>query len=393
MTMRLCVVSFKECWQDSAGTWWSYGGFPMQMAGVSSLFDETTLVIVRGRPRSGGIPLQGIACTVPLRSPSGADLRRKLSVLSQLPYYVRTIARHVREADVVHIPAPGDMPLLGMLIALALRKRLIVRYGSSWTTTSQTTMTHKFTRACMRRFAGGRNVMLATGEGAGAPAARMRWVFSTAITATELRHIQPYLNRGLSAPPRLVYAGRLSPEKGVAVLVRAMAALRDARMSPMPVLTLVGDGPEREALAALVRDVGCADVIRFAGHCNREDLSRHLQESDVCVQPSLTEGFSKAWLDAMAHGLPVVTSDVGAAAAVVGAGDAERRGWLVAPGDAGQLTDTIRRVLGEARDWPTLRRRCRAYVEGRTLEAWTQAIAEACAAQWKVAVVGGKLRS
>ena len=363
----------------------------MQIAGVSSLFDETTLVIVRGKPRSGGIRLSGVNDVVALRSPRGADLTRKLSVLSSLPYYLRTIARHVRDADVVHTPAPGDMPLLGMLIALLFRKRLIVRYGSSWVTTSQTTITNRFTRACMRGFAGGRNVMLATGEGRHLPGRGIRWVFSTALSKAELSRIHPDLDRGLSQPPQLVYVGRLSPEKGVATLVKALATLREEGRRLLPHLTLVGDGPERRSLESLVSSLGCGDVIRFAGHCNREELSLHLMRADLCVQPSLTEGFSKAWLDAMAFGLPVVASHVGAAEAVIGDG-ADARGWLVAPGDSRQLASTLASVLDTPRDWPALRRRCRAYVESRTLENWVRQIGEACAGQWNLSLVDGKLR-
>ena len=55
--MRVCAVSFKECWQDDDGRWLSYGGFPMQMTAIASLFDAMTLVIVNGRPRAGGMPL------------------------------------------------------------------------------------------------------------------------------------------------------------------------------------------------------------------------------------------------------------------------------------------------------------------------------------------------
>ena len=312
--------------------------------------------------------------------------------LTSFPYYVSTIARHVRDADVVHIPAPGDMPLLGMLIALLFRKRLIVRYGSSWATTSQTTMTHKFTRLCMRRFAGGRNVMLATGEGGDVPASGMRWVFSTALSRHELDTIRPSLDRGLSQPPRLVYAGRLAGEKGVAVLIRALVALKAENFEPLPTITVVGDGPERGSLESLVAELGCAESITFVGHCNRADLSRHLMAADICVQPSLSEGFSKAWLDAMAHGLPVVASSVGAASAVIGDIDEGcRRGWLVPPGNVRALADTIRMAISTPRDWPVLRRRCRAYVEARTLEAWASQIGDACAEQWRVSMVAGKL--
>jgi glycosyltransferase involved in cell wall biosynthesis len=115
-------------------------------------------------------------------------------------------------------------------------------------------------------------------------------------------------------------------------------------------------------------------------------------EADFCVQPSLSEGFSKAWLDAMAHGLPVVASNVGAAGAVIGeAIDGHRRGWLVPPGNVRMLADAIRLAIDSPIDWPALRRRCRAYVEARTLEAWARHIGDACAEQWRFSIIGGKL--
>src|SRR5437867_12136354 len=112
--MRLCVVSFKECWQDDTGRWLSSGGFPAQMAALASVFDELTLVIVRTQPQPGAIPLPSGARVVALRSPIGDDTRRKISVVANARYYVNAIAPHVRETDVVHAPVPGDTHCLGM---------------------------------------------------------------------------------------------------------------------------------------------------------------------------------------------------------------------------------------------------------------------------------------
>jgi glycosyltransferase involved in cell wall biosynthesis len=363
------------------------------MAGIASLFDEMVLVIVRAEPGSvpaaGGIPLPAGARVVPLREPRGTDARRKLSVAARLPYYLWKIGTSMRGADVVHVPLPGDIPLLGLAIALLMRKRTIVRYGGSWPMNAQTTAMDRFTKACMRRFAGGRNVMLATGGGAEEPAPGVAWIFSTALSRAELDQAAPTLDRGLCPTPRLVYVGRLSPEKGVATLLRALAMLARDGFSPMPQLTLAGDGPERAALEALARELGCESRVTFAGQLERSALSRALSQADLCVQPSLTEGFSKAWLDAFAHGLPVLASEVGAASVVLGA-DGER-GWLVPPGDAQALATALRRVLTAPIDWPALRRRCRAYVEGMTLEEWSREIGERSARQWGWMFTNGRL--
>jgi len=393
---RVCAISFKPCWQDETGHWFSSGGFPLQMSAIGSLFDEMVLVIVRAAPGAagmdgGGIALPALARVVPLREPHGSDARRKLSVAVRLPYYLWKIATSMRGADVVHVPLPGDIPLLGLAVALLLRKHTIVRYGGSWAENAQTSAMDRFTKACMRRFAGGRNVMLATGGGTGDPSPGVAWIFSTALSRAELDRAVPRLDRALSSTPRLLYVGRLSPEKGVATLLRALAELRRGHFQPLPHLTLAGDGPERAALESLAGELGCAGVVTFAGQLERSALAAELARADLCVQPSLTEGFSKAWLDALSHGLPVLASDVGAASVVLGS-DGER-GWLVPPGDVAALTDALRRVLGTSLDWPALRRRCRTYVEGMTLEEWTREIGEHCTRRWGWTIANGRLRA
>lgn len=392
--MRVCAISFKECWRDGAGRWYSSGGFPVQMTAIASLFDGMTLVTVEGEPQQGGVALPAGARVVPLRKPAGHDARRKLSVMSSLPYYLRTLAGEVRHADVVHVPLPGDIPLLGLYVALAMRKRVLARYGGSWMSTSQTTTMNRITRASIRAAAGGRNVVLVTGAGTGSPGRSMHWMFATAIGREEVASVQPDLNRGLSAPARLVYVGRLSPEKGVAVLIDAMARLKDEMRSlrtmgttgttgttdAMPRLTLIGDGPQRAALEALVIRRGCEDVIRFAGQFDRGQLIDELQRTDLCVLPSLTESFCKARLDAMMCGVPVVTTEVGFGREIVGA-DGER-GWVVPSGNAPALAAMLARLLQTPNDWPALRRRCRRFTEQYTVESWAAQIGRICAAQW-----------
>jgi glycosyltransferase involved in cell wall biosynthesis len=390
--MKLCAISFKQCWQDDDGKWHSSGGFPLQMAAIGSLFDEMTLLITRGPVLPGGIPLPPQAQVVPIRHPVGQDTRRKFYILANLPYYLRILAEHIRQSDVVHTPLPGDIPLLGMLIALILRKPLIARYGGSWIKNDRTTLMDGITKAIMRYFAGrGRNVMIATGLGDKAPAHKMHWLFSSALSRIEVEQIRPVLNRGVSAHPHIVYVGRISPEKGVSVLLRALSKLKQEKSCSLPRLSIAGDGPQREEFEQFVIENGCEEIVYFAGQLDRNSLSKLLLTADLCVQPSLTEGFSKAWLDALSHGLPVLTTSVGAAQNVIGANG--ERGWIVLPNDVNALADMLRQILSNPQlDWFSLRKRCREYSENLTIEAWSTKIGEICAQEWKIAFVDGKLR-
>jgi glycosyltransferase involved in cell wall biosynthesis len=208
------------------------------------------------------------------------------------------------------------------------------------------------------------------------------------LTSAEVQTIQPQFDRGLSERPQVIFIGRLAEEKGLTNLLKAFDRV-SAYCKNKPQLTLLGDGPERRHLEQLAGRLACRASIHFAGQVNRIELSRRLLAADLCVQPSLTEGFSKAWLDAMVHGLPVICSDVGAARSVIGEnGD---RGWLVRPGDEEGLAARLSAVLSDSIDWPSLRRRCREFAEARTLERWREDVGAACAQRWQWIVRDGKL--
>jgi len=369
----------------------SSGGFPAQMDSIASLFESTTLVVERVEPHPGGIPLPKAAKVVPLRSPEGHDFRRKVSVLRQLPYYLSVIGQQVHDADVVHVPQPGDMSFLGMIVALVLRKRMLARYCGSWETNSSTTLMNRATQALMRAFAGGRNVMLATGVGTTPPAPQIHWTFATAVSGDEVANICPDLDRPAHKPLRLVFVGRISPEKGVDFLLKAISKLQvEGRVDETALqLTIIGDGPQRAELVALVQHLGCADIVSFTGHLNRRDLMNVLMVADVCVLPSLSESYCKARLDAMLCGVPVITTATGFGRDIVGAdGD---RGWVVPCADVVSLANSIQQVLDGSPDWPAIRKRCRDYVLAHTLESWSQQIGQICARQWNISLIDGKL--
>ena len=111
--------------------------------------------------------------------------------------------------------------------------------------------------------------------------------------------------------------GRLSPEKGHRYLVEAVSLLQSER--PYHLL-LVGDGPERARLEAMVKSLGLSPVTTFLGW--RLDVVDLYRASDIVALPSLTEGMPNAALEAMACGKPVVASDVGGVAEALCCGEA-----------------------------------------------------------------------
>jgi glycosyltransferase involved in cell wall biosynthesis len=109
-------------------------------------------------------------------------------------------------------------------------------------------------------------------------------------------------------PSDIIFVGRLIKEKHVDVLVRAFALLKSE--SPNLTLLLLGDGPEREPLRILIRDLAVEDRVILKPFLDSHDeVIGLMQSSHVCVIPSTREGFGIAALEALACGLPVVTVD------------------------------------------------------------------------------------
>jgi len=146
--------------------------------------------------------------------------------------------------------------------------------------------------------------------------------------------------------PLLGIVGRLVPIKDHPTLLQALGRFPDGRQAPH--LLVVGDGERREELQRLTHHLGLASRVHFLGW--RDDLEAILGGLDVVICCSRNEGTPVALIEAMAAGVPVISTDVGGVGDLVVHGET---GWLVPPGDVGALAWGIETLLGQ----PGLRRR------------------------------------
>lgn len=137
---------------------------------------------------------------------------------------------------------------------------------------------------------------------------------------------------------RIVAVGRLEQVKGFDLLIDAFARMGAAGSAVH--LTLVGEGSQRAALEQQARAAGVADRVVFAGRLPREAVRARLQEADLFVLSSRSEGTPLALLEAMATGIACLAARVGGVPA--SAGEAVR---LVAPEDPAALSTAITELL------------------------------------------------
>lgn len=142
-------------------------------------------------------------------------------------------------------------------------------------------------------------------------------------------------------PPVVLFAARFDPEKRHATLLDAVAVLvgRGERLE----LWLAGSGRLLPAAEQRARELGLEDTVRFLGYVRNAEILGWLEAGriDVVALPSDWEGISVSLIEALAHGVAAVGSDVGGVAELLGDGC----GLLVPAGDAVALADGIRDLL------------------------------------------------
>jgi len=158
--------------------------------------------------------------------------------------------------------------------------------------------------------------------------------------------------------PLIGAVGRLSPEKGVDVLIKAISLLPAGSVS----VVLAGNGPERGALEQQAIALGVKENIHFLGTV--EDVGSLYRQLDLVVLPSRSEGLPNVLLEALSADVPVVATAVGAVPEVLAD---EAAGRIVPPGDAAALAEAIRQELARGRS-PSAKRARAAAAERFSLE-------------------------
>jgi glycosyltransferase involved in cell wall biosynthesis len=173
-------------------------------------------------------------------------------------------------------------------------------------------------------------------------------------------------------PPRLLFVGRLCPEKGLPHLLAAAALLR--RRGRAVRVELAGAGELRSALERTATELGLAQSVVFHGYVARDGPLQSLYRScDCLVLPSLEDLEPRVLVEAMAQGCPVVATAVGGVGTVVRDGD---NGLLVAPRDPRALADAVERVLTEPGLADRLARNGWRHAREHTLERATRRMME-----------------
>ena len=133
----------------------------------------------------------------------------------------------------------------------------------------------------------------------------------------------------------------LEPIYDIDTALRAFRRIQEAY--PGARLTVCGSGPERGNLMALARELGIADAVTFTGRLDNNRIAALYQSADVMINPSLADNMPISILEALACGVPVVSTNVGGVPYLV---THHKTALLVSPGDDKAMAEAVISILG-----------------------------------------------
>lgn len=303
--------------------------------------------------RKSGVPLE----TFPLKSLYHPSAIRT----------ARSIVRYIRRNNIriIHSFQP-NANVLGTLagkmagVKVVISRRNLGDFGGLGSSRLAWFQRHVTNRLCDRVLANSRAVREAAIVGEGFSREKVELIYN----GLDTERFRPVRERGcfrqsLGLPEKGFVFGVASgfrPVKGVDLVIRAFA--RTLSTGSGAILAIAGDGPEREKLEELVRNLEVDGRVVFLGV--RPEMESVYPAFDAFVLTSHSEGFSNAILEAMGTGLPVVASAVGGNVEMVEDGV---RGYLVPPGETEILSDRMNRLASDPALSRAMGKEARKWVE------------------------------
>jgi glycosyltransferase involved in cell wall biosynthesis len=343
---RLVVFSHKLFRRTSDG-YKTTGGFTIQMDALAPYFENVTLCV----PLVDDADFYGVGPTAPnMDFHPLPHYRGRLDFLRKTPSIRREVLTVLNEVDVALVDLPGYVGVLASVLCQRRRFPLFQWVVGNWSRIVQVQRSTplgrwlasvlwsplidklmiRLTRDVLTFYTG--PILYHQDK-----AYHINWICSS-IRGTHL-----YVRRDSSslAPPyRVLFVGRLSPEKGVKYLLQAVSLL--ISQGDVVDLRIVGTGALEGKLQREANDLAIADLVHFQGFVpHGEELRRMYRESDVFVLPSLEDQQPKVLLEAMSQSVPVIATNVGGIPSMIQNGE---NGLLISPAQPGETAEAIRQV-------------------------------------------------
>jgi glycosyltransferase involved in cell wall biosynthesis len=329
--------------------------------------------------RGEGATVEMIQVNAPY-SPAWAGKLRGIRALFRLVPYIAHLFRSARKVDVYHVMANSGWSwhlyaAPAIWVARITGKPIVINYRGG----EADTFFKKSLFWIKPSLARADSVIVPSGF---LQAVFLKYGFATSIVSNiiNLSRFSPDASasrrNGTEAPCVLV-ARNLEPIYDNATALRAIAIVR--RTFPSVRLVIAGSGPERQMLERIAAELGLTDAVVFTGKVDNADMAALYRQADVMINPSLVDNMPNSVLEALASGVPVVSTNVGGVPYIV---DHDRTALLVPAQDPEAMAAAVLALLSDPAKAQRMReagveavqRYTWARVQGSLLEAYEKVL-------------------
>jgi glycosyltransferase involved in cell wall biosynthesis len=364
---RLLIVSHVVHFEDH-GNLFAYEPYAREIDVWASIFREVVIAAPgrRGPPDATSARLSAANIRLaPQKEAGGTSLISKLVLIASIPSMVWKLVSQMRKADAIHIRCPGNLGLIGALLAPLFGKPMVAKYAGQWSDYPGEARTVRFQKRVLG--SGWWRGPVTIYEEPGPSGSRNLIPFFNSVFDGEqlerARRSSGQQRPRSDGPLHVLFVGRLSESKNVDVVVDAAIELR-GRGTDFE-LDVLGEGELTDRLASRISATDQEEHVRLHGAVPFDEVLAHYETADVLVLISETEGWPKAICEGMAFGLICVGSNRGAIPRMLG----EDRGFVIDAGDQAALVDILARVSADPEGLRGMSERASLWAQEYSLEA------------------------
>lgn len=378
--MKLLIVT-STIHYKAGGRLYGYGPYTREIDIWADLFENVCIAApLRNQdPPADCIPFyRNNISMVPQMETGGSEYRDKLFQILALPVHFWNLSLAMSKADAIHVRCPGNLGLLGVILAPLFSRHYITKYAGQWNGYKSEPLSIRMQRLILGSRWWCKGLVTVYGEWPAQPKQIVPF-FTSMMTAEQVqRGAAVAKNKRLTFPAEILYAGRLASNKGVDILLRSLKVLLSQGIAFK--LSIVGDGPERNRLVQLTQDLTLTEHVHFVGAVPYNEVMSWYEKSHILVLPSFhSEGWPKVLAEGMCYGLVCVSTDHGLIPWLL-----KNKGVVVPVADVEGLTTGLTDILNDASVYEKLSKQASVWAQGYSLEKLKESLGNLLVNRWSI---------
>jgi|ERR1035438_2814888 glycosyltransferase involved in cell wall biosynthesis len=377
---RLLIVSHVYHYRHE-GAIYAYGPYTREIDIWADLFPEVRIAspLRNEVPPKDCLPFtRSNISMIPQMETGGDCFGAKLKQIALLPVLLWNLARAMRGVEAIHVRCPGNLGLLGLLLAPWFSAFVVAKYAGQWNGYHGEPVTVRLQRAVMRSLWWRNGVVTVYGEWPDQPKHIVPF-FTSMMTADQVRHsVEVARRKRLGSPVEILYSGRLTELKGVDILLRAARGLADEGVAFR--LSIIGDGSELGRLKRLCADLGIQESVAFIGAVPFQEVMHWYERGHILVLPSRhSEGWPKVLAEAMCHGVVCISTDHGLIPWLL-----HDKGYVFPVDDTQALVACLKEAIRTPEEYERISRAAASWGQNYSLEGLRDALQELLSRKWRM---------